>query len=108
MVLGGKCGLAETNKISCYIYDELGNFIKEFKSYRDASIELSRNFKTVWSAIKNKYKCAGYFITDTKYDKLDLSKMHPYEGHKKFQCSNMMKWEDMNVVMTQLMMQHEY
>ncbi len=96
MALGGKCTLSEQHKIPCYIYDKDGNFIKEFKSYKDASIELSRNFKTIWNAIKNKCRCSGYFITNKKYDKLDLSKMHQYEDERKipvFQYDKKGKYE---------------
>lgn len=81
--LGGKGGGASVQRIPCYQYDENGIFIKEFASYLDASIELSRNLRSIQRAIKDKHKCAGYFITNIKYEVLDLSKMHNYEGPNK-------------------------
>lgn len=83
LALGGKIGGQIILRIPCYLYDENGNFIKEFSSYLDASKILSRNLRTIQRAIQNKHKCNGYFITNIKYDKLDLSKMHSYEGPNK-------------------------
>lgn len=81
--LGGKCRSSVSQRIPCYLYSEAGSFIKEFASYLDASIELSRNLRSIQRAIKDKHKCAGYFITNVKYESLDLSKMHNYEGPNK-------------------------
>lgn len=80
MALGGKIGGQIIQRIPCYQYDNEGNFIKEYKSYSDASKELCRNLITIQRAIKDKTKCAGYYITNIKYNKLDISKMHNYEG----------------------------
>lgn len=81
--LGGKSGGSILLRIPCYIYDDNGIFVKECASYLDASIELSRNLRSIQRAIKDKHKCAGYFITKEKYSQLDLSKMHQYEGPNK-------------------------
>lgn len=81
--LGGKCGSSVIQRISVYQYDENGNFIKEYPSYLATSIELSRNLRSVQRAIKDKTKCAGYYLTNIKYNKLDISKMHNYEGLNK-------------------------
>lgn len=86
LALGGKCGGYILQSIPCYIYDENGIFITEYNSYNEAAKALSRNLRSIQRAIKDKYKCAGYYITDIKYDKLDLSKMHKYEGPNKIPC----------------------
>lgn len=83
VALGGKAGGAITQRIACYLYAEDGTFIKEFESYLNASIELSRNLRTIQRAIKDKTKCAGYYLTNVKYNKLDITKMHNYEGQYK-------------------------
>ena len=80
MALGGRIGGSVLQRISCYQYDSNGTFIKEYKSYSDASKELNRNLRTIQRAIKEKIKCAGYFLTNIKYDQLDITKMHNYEG----------------------------
>lgn len=83
MTLGGKGGSAYVQRIICYQYDDQGNFIKKHESYLRASIEVSRNLRSIQRAIKDKCKCAGYYFTNIYYDKLDLTKMHNYEGlHK--------------------------
>lgn len=81
MALGGKIGRQVVQRIPCYQYDSDGNFIKEYKSYNDASKELNRNLRTIQRAIKDKIKCAGYYITNVKYNILDITKMHNYEGY---------------------------
>ena len=83
LALGGKIGGQVLLRLPCYLYDENGVYIKEYPSYLDASKNLSRNLRTIQRAIKDKHKCKGYFITNVKYDKLDLSKMHSYEGPNK-------------------------
>lgn len=96
LALGGKVGGQITQRIPCYLYNEQGVYIKEFKSYLDASIELSRNLRSIQRAIKDKHKCAGYYITNIKYDKLDLSKMYNYEGPitvPVYQYDNLGKYE---------------
>ena len=86
IALGGKIGSQVTQRIPCYLYNEFGVFIREFNSYLDASIELSRNLRSIQRAINDKHKCAGYYITNTKYEKLDLTKMHNYEGPNTIPC----------------------
>lgn len=81
--LGGRCGSSVSQRIACYQYDENGIFIKKHNSYLDASIEMSRNLRSIQRAIKDKHKCAGYYFTNIFYDKLDLSKMYNYEGLNK-------------------------
>lgn len=83
VALGGKAGGAVTQRIKCYKYDSNGNFIKEYQSYLDASIDNSRNLRSIQRAIKDKCKCAGFYFTNIKYDILDISKMYNYEGPNK-------------------------
>lgn len=73
MILGGKTGLEISTSKPCYQYDLGGNFIKEYQSQQKAAIAVNRGFSTLKHAIANKYKCAGYFWTDIKYDKLDIT-----------------------------------
>lgn len=73
MVLGGKMGLEETTSKPCYQYDLNGNFIASYSSQQKAAIAVNRGFSTLKHAIQQKYKCAGYFWTDIKVDKLDIT-----------------------------------
>ena len=82
MCLGGKFGIVRDN-IPVYQYSDTGDFITEYDSISSAARAINRNLKTIWDAIHKKWKCANYFWTETKYTKLDLSKMYAYEGlHK--------------------------
>ena len=81
MALGGKIGGQILQRIKVFQYSEDGEFIKEHESLLKASIEMNRNIRSIQRAVKNKHKCAGYFWTTTKYNKLDISKMYKYEGH---------------------------
>lgn len=79
--LGGRSNNWNVTSFSTYQYDDKGTFIKEYKSLNTAAKEVNRSFKSIWRAVKNKCKCAGYFWTIEKYDSLDLSKMKNYEGY---------------------------
>ncbi len=81
--LGGKAGGQAIVRIPCYLYSSEGSFIKEYDSYLSAARSLNRNLRTVQRAVKDRIKCSGYFITNVRYDVLDISKMHDYEGHYK-------------------------
>ena len=94
--LGGKSGGQIIQRIPCYLYSSKGNFIREYDSQLSASRSLNRNLRTIQIAIKDKIKCAGYFITDVKYNILDISKMHNYVGSYKipvFQYDKYGKYE---------------
>lgn len=94
--LGGKSGGQIILRIPCYLYSSEGNFIREYDSQLSASRSLNRNLRTIQRAIKDKTKCAGYFITDIKCNTLDISKMHNYEGSYKipvFQYNEYGKYE---------------
>lgn len=82
MALGGKFGVWILKAAKTYQYNDKGEFICEYISINDASKAVNRNLRSLQRALENKTKCAGYFWTNTKYNKLDLSKMHPYEGHE--------------------------
>lgn len=82
MVLGGNT-LYYNTAIKIYCYDEQGNFKQEYKSILEASKIIGRNIKTIQDALKNKTKCYNCFWTKEKFDKLDLSKMHQYNGHER-------------------------
>lgn len=81
--LGGNHANIPELAYTTYQYDEFGNFIKEYYSIKEASIGVNRSFRSIWRAIKEKCKCANYFWTNIKYEKLDLSKMKSYEGLNK-------------------------
>ena len=94
--LGGKSGGQIIQRIPCYLYSSKGNFIREYDSQLSASRSLNRNLRTIQRAIKDKIKCAGYFITEVKYNILDISKMHNYVGSYKipvFQYDKYGKYE---------------
>lgn len=79
--LGGKTGGQIVQRIKIYQYSDKGEFIKEHESILRASIEINRNLRSIQRALKGKYKCADFYWTYDKFDKLDLSKMYQYEGH---------------------------
>lgn len=78
--LGGKGGSWNMTNIELYQYDSEGNYIQSYRSINMAAKAINRNLKTLWLSIKNKCKCAGYFWTKQKFEKLDLSLMRDYTG----------------------------
>lgn len=80
IALGGTAGGFYTQQISVYQYTETGEFVAEYKSMSYAAKQVNRSFRSIWGAINDKCKCANYFWTKVKYDKLDLTKMRYYEG----------------------------
>lgn len=95
MILGG--GITPDTSKVCFQYDSEGNFIKEFKSITQAAESINRHMIGIQRSLKNKTKCAGYFWTEVKYDKLDLTKMHIYDKDLRkipvFQYSNLGEYE---------------
>lgn len=83
VALGGKSGNYNITGKTIYQYSEDGKFIAEYRSIKEASIQIQRNMSTLQVALKNKHKCAGYFWTEIKFKSLDLSKMHSYEDTRK-------------------------
>lgn len=83
VALGGKSGNYNLTGKVIYQYSETGEYITEYKSIREASIQIERNMSSLQFALKNKTKCAGYFWTTTKFEVLDLTKMHLYEDVRK-------------------------
>lgn len=72
MILGG----IDDNfyiEVPCYQYDLCGNFIKEYKSIKLASVEMNCDHSLIDHAIALKTKGKGFFWTNIKYDKLDIS-----------------------------------
>ena len=59
--------------VPCYQYDLEGNFIKEYKSIQEASIENNCHHSLIGHAIALKVKGKGFFWTNVKYEKLDIS-----------------------------------
>lgn len=59
--------------VPCYQYDLEGNFIKEYKSIQEASIENNCHHSLIGHAITLKVKGKGFFWTNVKYEKLDIS-----------------------------------
>lgn len=72
MILGGK-NAWYNNSIKTYQYDTNGDFVAEYESIHAASIIVNRHMRTIWRAIHEKIKGAGYYWSDKKYDKLDLT-----------------------------------
>lgn len=72
-VLGGKGGDRGVQSKPCYQYDLEGNLLAEYDSQQKASLTVGRGFTTIKRAIKDKIKAAGYFWTEVKYEKLDIS-----------------------------------
>lgn len=73
MALGGIQGAYVVTCKKCYQYDLDGNFVQEYKSYKDAACAVGRALIGIQRAIKDKTRCNNYYFTNVKYDKLDLS-----------------------------------
>ena len=76
MALGGQAGF--DTSIPVYQYDENGNFIKEYHSQTEAGKSVNRTQASIWKACTFKRKCAGYFWTTTKFNKINPKDMHDY------------------------------
>ena len=76
MALGGIAGF--DTSIEVFQYDENGNFVNSYHSQTEAAKKINRTQSSIWKAIKFKTKCANYFWTDKKYDKIDPKEMHDY------------------------------
>lgn len=83
VALGGKSGNYNITGKTIYQYSETGEFIRDYKSIKEASLQIQRNMSSIQAALKNKRKCAGFFWTEVKFDVLDLTKMHLYEDTRK-------------------------
>lgn len=70
------------NEVACYQYDLKGNFIKSYKSIREASIELNCDHSLIDHAIALKIKGKESFWTNVKYDKLDISEFNLGLNHQ--------------------------
>lgn len=73
MVLGGIGGDIAGMSKKCYQYSLSGKYIAEYNSQQQASRAVHRGYTTIKRAIHTKTKAAGYFWSEEKYDKLDLS-----------------------------------
>lgn len=96
MALGGICGGHYVLSKIIYQYNSEGEFVQELNSIAKAAKLINRHPVSIQRALKNKHKCNGYFWTETKYEKLDLSKMHIYEDLRKipvFQYSEIGEYE---------------
>ena len=68
--------------VKCYQYDLNGNFIKEYESIKQASIELNCNHSLIGHAIALKIKGKNSFWTNVKYDKLDITEFNLRLNHQ--------------------------
>ncbi len=59
--------------VPCYQYDLEGNFIKEYSSIKEASVEMNCHHSLINHAIALKTKGKNYLWTNFKFDKLDIS-----------------------------------
>lgn len=68
-----------------------GELISEYRSINEASLCNNVSRRSIYRVLQNKYKCLGFYWSETKFDKLDLSLMHQYEDPRLipiFQYSN--------------------
>ena len=73
MVLGGECGLYESEQKQVFQYDLAGYYIAEYKSFNEAGIAMGKDYTAISYAVRLKAKCNGYYWSTDKVDKLDLS-----------------------------------
>jgi len=83
LALGGTNGAYYLTCHKVYQYDSNGNYVQEFSSINVASKLIGRAMVSIWRAIHNKIKCKNYYWSEEKYDKLDLTNYHIYEGPHK-------------------------
>lgn len=76
MALGGQAGF--DTSIEVFQYDLDGNYIQSFHSQTDAAKAVERTQSSIWKAITYKTKCANYFWTTEKFDKINPKDMHDY------------------------------
>ena len=76
LALGGVEGGYILTCKKIYQYDIEGNYIQEFNSYSDAAKIVNRSLISIQRALKLKNRCANFYWTTIKYDKLDLTKMN--------------------------------
>lgn len=81
MILGGVDDNFYTI-VKCYQYDLKGNFIKEYESIQQASIELNCHHSLIDHAITLKTKGKNSFWTNVKYEKLDVSNFNLGLNHQ--------------------------
>lgn len=74
-----------TNKIKVYIYDLSGQYIKEFDSITICSEFIGVNSSTLSNAIKGKYRCAQYYVSDFKYDSFPIPIREYHKNDKLYQ-----------------------
>lgn len=56
-----------------YLYNQDGLFIDEFESSKEITAFLDTNSANLSRAIKASYKISGYFISNEKFDKLQIT-----------------------------------
>lgn len=64
----------KSNKKAVFLYNHTGKLYKEFPSISDCAKFLEVNVSGVQKALRNNTKCAGYFVSETKCDKLEIKK----------------------------------
>lgn len=74
--LGGTNGAYLLTCKKVYQYSDKGDYIAEYKSFHEAALHIKRHFSRIARAVKDKCKCGGYFWTEYKCEKLDLTKMN--------------------------------
>lgn len=72
MVLGGISGCLVSQMIKVYQYDLNGNFIKEYKSFADAALQLNCDYTLISYAVRKKAKAKGYLWNTDRVDRLNL------------------------------------
>ena len=73
MVLGGDCGLYESEQKKVFQYDLAGNYITEFDSFYKAGCSIGKDYTAISYAVRMKSKCAGYYWNTDRVEKLDLT-----------------------------------
>lgn len=73
VALGGGSGLIVSTEIPVCQYDLEGNFIKEFRSKQTAARKVNTSHANLQNAILNKGICKGFYWSENKVTKLDVS-----------------------------------
>jgi hypothetical protein len=76
----------DANKTKCFLYNELGNFVKEFNSIYECAMFLQVDVSNVSRAIRGKYLINNlWYCSDTKKTTFEVPKSRNHKNDPVFQ-----------------------